>query len=70
MSFCFSCKRKKCLKNGKPCKKVEKLLPKPTAGRNHYYTITDPSIIDKRFFLDWDGDISHFEAKKKVNYED
>jgi len=70
MSFCYFCKRKRCLKSGKPCKKVERQLPKPGSGRMFREISFSSQVIDKHHYKDWDGDIYHCKPKKKISHED
>ena len=46
--LCNTCKQKRCLKSGKPCRKVEKLLPKLNSGKISSGEISvNPQDMDK-----------------------
>jgi hypothetical protein len=43
---CQKCKDQTCLKTGKPCDEIEKLLPKPTTGHGRKEHSFDPYVLD------------------------
>lgn len=44
---CKDCKTQECIKTGKICQSVEKLLKKVTVGRRNWQTITDPFLLER-----------------------
>jgi hypothetical protein len=67
---CEDCNNKVCLKTGKPCEEIEKLLPKLNTGRNSRREKThSPEHIEdiaiKRAFR-----LKYGERKKRIEYED
>ena len=43
---CQTCKEQTCLKTGKPCDEIEKMLPKPSTGRLRGEHSFDPNVLD------------------------
>ena len=62
--ICFKCKGNKCLKTGKPCERVEKILKEVTSYKNNKEITMSPEVLDKRFYRDKDG-LHYFKPKKK-----
>jgi len=46
LKTCVNCKDRPCIKTGKICKEVEKLLKPLTTGRRNWLTYKDPSYIE------------------------
>lgn len=67
LKTCVSCKDQPCIKTGKICDEVEKLLPKPQGGKRNKERHYDPIILERmandRAFKYWG-----FAGKKKTNY--
>lgn len=46
LDSCKACKEQPCIKTGKICDKVEKLLKKITTGRRNWQTTIDPAMLE------------------------
>jgi len=68
LNTCKNCKDQPCIKTGKICEKVEKLLPKPSSGRLRGEHSFDPDYLEitaaKRAFK------LKFGGRKQPNIED
>jgi hypothetical protein len=64
---CSQCKVKKCIKQGKPCKRIEKLLPKPNTGKSNKEIPTNQDLYTNCKTLEY---ISLGKRKHPIHYND
>jgi hypothetical protein len=68
--ICLVCKNKTCLKTGRPCERIEKLLDKEYTGRLHGEITLSNDKMDEMFYKDYYGDIANTYDRKKHHTED
>lgn len=66
--YCKKCKRKSCLKTGRPCKKVEKLLPKDETGRLHGEFNLSSNYMDEAYSKELDGDVTDLRNVRRRSF--
>lgn len=67
---CKCCGNKTCLKTLKPCKTVEKMLPKDHTGRLYNEGSYDPGLMNVKLIKTPEGWYKFLRPLKKPNAED
>ncbi len=65
LNTCKECKTQPCIKTGKICDKVEKLLKKETIGRRNWLTYHTNDLLDDIAYKDKEGYVCNMKASEK-----